>query len=409
MLVAGNVVKAAVDEHDTMSVFLSDVLDLQRWQAIIVLITLLICSLLIQIWFFSSKATTCCAEARQPTQPKPAAALPSQNSNCKIQSCPSHCSGTCAPREPRGLRQVRALLGCGPDPTPCLGFSGDCGDLQAQFTGVAPQLPDDWYCAAFPDDNSQRDTYLVGLISAAVAFPVTGILSLLFDLSNDVERPGSWVENGIPPWQQILLDPAGGDDAARGWHWTFPPPHVETAPDGSELVINEFEPGEGNPDGLVLGRKKAMTPQFKWYLLNGDTPVLLLLLDWATAAAVMLGLSGGDGSEDGEAEEGEGEEDFEKRLDDELEEAKASSVKARRLTVAALFCVLVIWTLMARPTPTSSSAASLKPRARDFCLDAGLVHSCIRAHHLHAAGQRCGGACTSTPHAHPVSLLRVPD
>ena len=55
--------------------------------------------------------------------------------------------------------------------------AGDCSLLQAQFTGVQDDdgnvaIPDDYVCHQFPDDNSQRDTILVGLISLAVCFPV---------------------------------------------------------------------------------------------------------------------------------------------------------------------------------------------------------------------------------------------
>ena len=42
--------------------------------------------------------------------------------------------------------EVRGLLGCGPNPEPCRGFSGDCGDLQTQFTGVQDALPADYVC-----------------------------------------------------------------------------------------------------------------------------------------------------------------------------------------------------------------------------------------------------------------------
>ena len=77
------------------------------------------------------------------------------------------------------------VLECDPDPAPCRGFTGDCSDLQAQFSGVQGAIPDDFYCAAFPDDDSQMDSLIVGLIGAAVMFPVGGFLQLLFALSNE--------------------------------------------------------------------------------------------------------------------------------------------------------------------------------------------------------------------------------
>ena len=137
-MAVGNVFKSCIDEHDTLSVFISDVLDMERWQTFMIMLTLLLTSLLIQIWFYSSKSTVCCAEIRDMLDDG---------------------SGTVCP--------VLSTL-------PCRGFTGDCSDIITQFTGVQDAIPDDYYCSAFPDDNSQTDGYLV---SCGIAHPRSPLAS----------------------------------------------------------------------------------------------------------------------------------------------------------------------------------------------------------------------------------------
>ncbi len=88
----------------------------------------------------------------------------------------------CWPRRPADSRgancclELRTILGCDPA-GPCLGFAGDCADMQAQFAGVqgpylysdgpgdAPtehDVIDDWVCHAFPDDAYVTDQFFVG-------------------------------------------------------------------------------------------------------------------------------------------------------------------------------------------------------------------------------------------------------
>ncbi len=71
--------------------------------------------------------------------------------------------------------ELTAILDSGPDggncagPADCRGFSGNCGDMTAQFANV-PVLPDfpdgmaDYVCHAFPDDDAPVDSFIVGLI-----------------------------------------------------------------------------------------------------------------------------------------------------------------------------------------------------------------------------------------------------
>ena len=60
----GNVLKSIIDGHNTLSCFLSDVLEMERWQSLMLMMTLLLCALLIQIWFYSSQSAVCCAQMR---------------------------------------------------------------------------------------------------------------------------------------------------------------------------------------------------------------------------------------------------------------------------------------------------------------------------------------------------------
>ena len=122
---------------------------------------------------------------------------------------------------------LRAILNSGPDGNncppmgPCRGFTGTCGDITAQFAEL-PVLPDypngmqDWQCDAFPDDTNDVDTFLVGLISLAVALPVTLFISTCFEIADDSEAPESWLE--WVGWRKLVF----GRDAHRRWHYTRP-------------------------------------------------------------------------------------------------------------------------------------------------------------------------------------------
>jgi hypothetical protein len=60
------------------------------------------------------------------------------------------------------------------------------------------------------------DSFIVGLISIAVALPVTLFLQNAFAIANDSEAPESWLEwHG---WRKLLF----GLHAHRRWHYTGP-------------------------------------------------------------------------------------------------------------------------------------------------------------------------------------------
>ena len=122
---------------------------------------------------------------------------------------------------------LRVILNSGPDGNncppvgPCRGFKGTCGDIITQFAElpVLPDYPDgmqDWVCTSFPDDSNNIDTLLVGLISLAVALPVTLFISTCFEIADDSEAPESWLE--WVGWPKLLF----GRRAHRQWHYTGP-------------------------------------------------------------------------------------------------------------------------------------------------------------------------------------------
>ena len=106
----------------------------------------------------------------------------------------------------------------------CRGFES-CSDLVTQFADV-PVLPDfpdglaDWSCTAFPNDDSQADSFIVSLISLAVALPVTYLLQTCFEVANDNEAPESWLE--WVGWRKFVF----GLNAHRRWNYTKGPQPV---------------------------------------------------------------------------------------------------------------------------------------------------------------------------------------
>ena len=228
------------------------------------------------------------------------------------------------------------MLSCDLPPLPCRGFTGDCALLQTQFAGVngddgAVMLDPDWVCTAFPDDNSSTDGYVVALISVAVCFPITGILALLFDLSNEIEMPDGWMEQPDSKWQRILL---GGRDPVRGWHW-------------------HYDEGSDRPEHDVLPRRQPVNWMYLWLLNNGDTPLVLLIIGWAqklcetvqSALGFARAEQGGDTKEestDAEAPEAAAAEERE----NEAREAQARQRKSRILAGLGMFGVYVTWVIM---------------------------------------------------------------
>jgi hypothetical protein len=124
----------------------------RRYMSAFALLSGLLAALLVNVGLFWSKGAVCCGDARE-------------------------------------------ALGCGRDAlagATCRGFSGSCADLGDVFVPFAaaalalPPLarpPHQSTCVAFPADDSARDTFLAGLIGAAVALPVTAGVAVLFSLA----------------------------------------------------------------------------------------------------------------------------------------------------------------------------------------------------------------------------------
>ena len=120
---------------------------------------------------------------------------------------------------------IRLQLNC--DPVgPCREFTGDCTDIPDQFSTMLfvdpaaecqplPSPVNDYVCTAFPDDENPIDSFLVGLISLAVALPVTMFLQSSFMLSNTVMSPDMWLD-----WPGEWLLWFIGKDANKDWHYT---------------------------------------------------------------------------------------------------------------------------------------------------------------------------------------------
>ena len=59
-------------------------------------------------------------------------------------------------------------------------------------------------------------------------------------------------------WQKKLF----GKDGHRSWHWHYP----------------------ADQTTFVLGKKKPVNPVYRWFLDNGDTPFVLLISGYTSAA-----------------------------------------------------------------------------------------------------------------------------
>jgi hypothetical protein len=137
---AAKVHDALLTQHPTMSLFTRPlVIGFVRWQGSYVLLSSILCVLVTNIWLYFSKASVCCAD-------------------------------------------MRALAGCGADPTPCLGFVGSCGEL-ADWPALQAELGGPYVCTAFPADDSARDSVIAGILGFAIALPVAFVINNCFGLA----------------------------------------------------------------------------------------------------------------------------------------------------------------------------------------------------------------------------------
>ena len=89
---SARVVRSVMTDHGTFATFLDTEGYIMRWQRLMILVTLVLSTLLTSIWFYYSRGANCCIE-------------------------------------------IRTILNCDPVGE-CMGFNGDCGDIQSQFSGV---------------------------------------------------------------------------------------------------------------------------------------------------------------------------------------------------------------------------------------------------------------------------------
>ena len=197
---SARVVRSVMTDHSTFATFLDTEGYIMRWQRLMILVTLVLSTLLTSIWFYYSRGANCCLE-------------------------------------------IRTILNCDLVGE-CMGFNGDCGDIQSQFSGVQgpyvygtpPEehmFIDDYICTAFPDDAYVTDQMLVGLISVAVALPVDLFLARAFEIANEGDAPQSWLEAPASKWKWVV-----GKNGHN--HWRLNDPKVPI----SDLVLWLIRYGE---------------------------------------------------------------------------------------------------------------------------------------------------------------------
>ena len=181
---SARIVRSVMTDHGTFATFLDTEGYIMRWQRLMILVTLVLSTLLTSIWFYYSRGANCCLE-------------------------------------------IRTILNCDPVGE-CMGYNGNCGDLQDQFStvqgpyiyGTPPEehmYLDEYVCTAFPDDAYITDQMLVGLISVAVALPVDLFLARAFELANEGNAPESWLEAPAGKWKWVV-----GKNGHNDWRLADP-------------------------------------------------------------------------------------------------------------------------------------------------------------------------------------------
>ncbi len=217
--------------------------------------------------------------------------------------------------------EIRSILNCDPVGE-CMGFNGDCGDIQDQFLtvqgpyvyGDPPEehmYLDEYVCTQFPDDAYVTDQLLVGLISVAVALPVDLFLARAFELANEnSDMPEAWIDEPTGKWKFLL-----GKDCHNSWRLANPKQPV------SDLV-------------LWLVRYSSYEPMFATFVR---------LLSWLKRK-IRERLFG---------KEPEEEEDDDGAGTSASAEARAEAIQKRLYASLGLLGVYVCWTIFAWCVPAS--------------------------------------------------------
>ena len=140
----GRVIKSMRTDHDTFATFFDSDGYIMRWQRFMILVTLVLSTLLVSIWFYSSRGSQCCAELRMmldtgagqacsgsaPPAPPMSPLMPPPP---PLPPLPP--SSPVAATSSDAFTDDSGGSGC-PPVGPCLGYVGNCADLQAQFATV---------------------------------------------------------------------------------------------------------------------------------------------------------------------------------------------------------------------------------------------------------------------------------
>ena len=201
----------------------------------------------------------------------------------------------------------------------CLGFTGDCGDLQTQFAdlqgpftysdgpGDAPTEHDslaDYVCHAFPDDAFVTDQFFVGLISVAVALPVDLLLVSMFEASNVGDAPKRWLDAPSGVWRLLL-----GKDCHRQWQYD--------------------------------SKSKPVSDLVKWLARRGEEALpgkVVRLLRWLWAKACRAPADG-----DPKADGGTDDSAYDDGASMDSEEARSEACSKRSYAFGGLLGVYVVW------------------------------------------------------------------
>ena len=313
---SARVVLSLMTEHEQFSTFLDETAGLMRWQRWMILMTLVIAALLVSIWFYQSRGAQCCAE-------------------------------------------IRAILDC-ESAVSCLGFTGSCADLPAQFStlqgpfvyGVPPQeYPDlsQYVCHAFPDDTYPLDQLLVALINIAIGLPIGMFLFRCFEIANEGEDwPDAWLE--VPKGLITLAFRLFYGRHLTG-RWHYRPPlegegcAVDTDPKALKPVAqcrSDLVQWYVRHSGEMPTMWAQRTLAWVWRKLSGSgsaepTPYDGLPPAFREGGAADVGESIGKGEPAGEGSEPEAEEE---------EDAGAADALAKRLYAASgLVGIYLAWAI----------------------------------------------------------------
>jgi hypothetical protein len=307
---SARVVRSLMVDHSMFATFLDTSGYIMRWQRFMIVITLLLSTLLVSIWFYSSRGAQCCAELR---------ALLDAGAGSSLLP-----DGTCAPHAAATLDAAAPPGGCPPGAGLCLGFAGNCADVQAQFADLqgcytygdpGAEEPHetlaDYVCHTFPDDAYITDQLFVGLISVAVALPVDMFLQHAFEIANEVEFPETWLDAPPGTWKLLL-----GANCHHGWRLADPAVRIR-----SIVLWLARERREGYVAAVLhflrwLLRQLKRTPEGPPSGDDDDAP--------AAAAASSSARSSGSGA---------------------LAEARADALAKRAYAAAGLAGVYFVWTI----------------------------------------------------------------